>query len=233
MNTRMLGVLAVSALLGGALATTGVAQERQRGFDALRGDGAGLMRGRMRAARGPGAAAQPERFIARHDTDADGRVSAAEFIDVRLESVDHLFERRDTNGDGLITADEQQAPRGQPGRGARGEGRDRPERPARVQRPEPDREALAACVRETIADFEPREDGTGETAFAASDTNGDGMLSLQEVSASIESRAQEQFARLDADGDGYVVKDEVAALAEAQMDVRRTLMACAREQRQD
>lgn len=229
MNTRMLGVLAVSALLGGALATTSVAQERQRGFDTRNGDGAGLMRGRMRMARGPGAQLAPGRFIARHDTDADGRVSEAEFIDLRLENVDRLFDRRDANDDGQISADEQDAPR----RGARGEARGRPERPAGAQRTEPDREALAACVRETIADFEPRADGDGESAFAAADANGDGLLGFQEASEAAQGRAQEQFARLDADGDGYVVADEVAAQARAQRELRRTLMACAREQRQD
>lgn len=232
MNTRMLGVLAVSALLGGALATTSVAQERQRGFDAMNGAGAGQMRGRMRMARGPGAALQPARFIARHDADEDGRVSAAEFIDVRLQAADRLIERRDADGDGLISAEEQDAPRGQPGRGARGETRTRPERPARSERAEPDREALAACVRETSPDFQPRADGTGESAFAASDGNGDGKLSLEEISAAIEGRAQQQFARLDADADGYVVEDELVAQAQAQRELRRTLMACAREQRQ-
>src|SRR5687768_7459837 len=103
MKTKLLGIV-VAGLLGTALATTTIAQDRGRGFDGARGAGAGEMRGGpMR--RGPAAAiaAQPERFIEHHDADADGKVSASEFVDARLDEVDRLFDRRDDDGDGQIS----------------------------------------------------------------------------------------------------------------------------------
>jgi hypothetical protein len=233
MKTRMLGIFAVSALLGAALATTSVAQDRQRGFDGPRGEArgpAGQIRGRLRGGpRGRGAGAQPERFIERHDTDADGQVSESEFVDERLTRIDQLFERRDTDGDGLISAEEHDAPRGlrgRPGRAPRGER-------VRAERPEIDRDAVAACVRETIADLEPRSNGERDEVFANVDSNGDDMLSLQEVSAAIEARAQDLFARIDGDGNGYVTEDEASAHFEAQLDLRRAATACVREQLAD
>lgn len=232
MKTRMLGMLAVGALLGAAVATTSMAQERQRGFDTPRGElrgAAGQMRGAIRAGqrggpRGRGALAQPERFIARFDTDADGHVSASEFSEERLQNIDAHFERRDTNDDGLISAEEHEAPRGLRGRQGRGPRGDRP------APPEIDREAINACVRESNADFEPRLDNAPDDVFAAVDTNGDGMLSLAEASAAVEARAQEQFDRIDGDGDGYITADEVSAHFEAQLELRRALRACVVEQ---
>lgn len=226
MKTRMLGVLAASTLIGAALTTTTLAQDRQGSFD---GRGAGPtrgvhapLRGKMRGGlRDNGALAQTERFITRMDTDADGRVSSAEFIDGRLQQVDRYFERRDTDGDGLIAADEYATPRTRPERGAR------PERPAI------DEEALGACVRETIADFEPRRGAAPDDIFAAADTDADGAVSLQELSAALEGRAQEQFARLDADGDGYLTSEDADAQRQERLELRRTTRACLQEQRTD
>jgi hypothetical protein len=228
---KTLGILGATALLGTMLATTSVAQPRGRGgFDAPppRGEmrGAEAARERGGALRGGAVAAQPERFIERHDTDADGRVSAAEFVDERLGRIDEQFERRDTDGDGLISSDEQAAPRGLPGRPGRGPRGDR-------ERPEPpaiDREAVIACVRETIADYDPRFDDELEDIFDNVDTNGDGMLSLAEVSAAVEARADELFDRIDTNGDGYITEDEVEAHFQAQLNVRRVIQDCIKEQ---
>lgn len=231
MKLKMIGVMTATALLGTVLATTSVAQPRGRGGF----DGTPPPRGEMpvpaRGGRGvsPGgapAAAQPERFIERHDTDADGRVSAAEFADERMQHIDEQFEHRDTNGDGVISLEEHAAPRGLPGRGGRGP-RDDSDRPAR---PEIDRDALIACVRETIADFEPRFDDELEDAFENVDTNGDGKLSLAEVSAAVETRAHDLFAHIDDNGDGYIVESEVEAHFAAQLNVRRVTQACIKEQ---
>ena len=227
MRTRMLGVLAVSSLLGAALTTPSFAQERQRGFDGPRGDLAGQMRAGPRGRGGP---AQPERFIERHDTDADGRVGEMEFVDDRLQNIDELFDRRDADGNGLISADEHDAPRGLRGRGARGERPALADRPERAARPEIDRDAVTACVRETIADYEPRFDNELDDIFEHVDTNGDDMLSLQEVSAAVEARAGELFDRIDDNGDGYITEDEVEAHFEAQLNVRRVVNACIKEQ---
>lgn len=200
MNTRMLGILAIGALFSTVLVTTSLAQPRPRG---------GFDRPRV-------AQLQPERFIERHDTNADGRVSESEFIDERLQRFIAQFERRDTNDDGLISADEQAAPRGS---------RDRPGLRPRRERSQPsalDRDAATACILETIPDFEPR--------FDNADTDGDGMLGLQEVSTAVQAGASARFARIDGDGDGYVTEDEAAAHADAQRNLRQVANACAREQ---
>ncbi len=206
MNTRMLGILAIGALFSTVLVTTSLAQPRPRGgFDGPR-------------------AVRPERFIELHDTDADGRVSENEFIDERLQRVVAQFERRDTNDDGLISADEQAAPRGL---------RDRPGLRPRRERSQPpalDRDAVTACILETIPDFEPRFDGEPEDRFDNADTDGDGMLGLQEVSTAVQAGASARFARIDGDGDGYVTADEAAAHAGAQRNLRQVANACAREE---
>ncbi len=229
MKTKMLGILTVSAaLLGTALSSLSVAQDRARGFEGprpgVRGD-AGQMRGPMRAAaRRGGAVAQPERFIERHDTDADGQVSETEFVDEHLQNIDDMFEHRDTDGDGLISVAEHAAPRGLPGRPGRGPRDERPERP------EIDREAVIECVRATIADYDPELERPLDEIFANVDTNGDGMLSLLEVSTALETRAHALFARIDDDGDGYITEDEVAAHFEAQLNLRRVIHDCVQEQ---
>ncbi|MDY6982936.1 MAG: hypothetical protein SV422_07595 [Pseudomonadota bacterium] len=203
MKTRMLGVLTITTLLGATLATASLAQDRQRDVDA----------------RGRGPQPPAERFIARFDTDGDGRVSAAEFTDARLDRVDRYFEQRDTDGDGLISAAEQAEPRAKPERGKRMRG-------MRRGRAAIDQDALAACVQDSIADGESRAD-----AVATADTNADGALSLQEISAALERRAQEQFARLDADDDGYVTAGEASAQRDAQQDLRRVTRTCLQQQR--
>ncbi len=226
MKTKMLGILTISAaLLGTALSSLSVAQDRGRGFDG-QGPPRGAMRGPMRGAPGERRTeAQPERFIERHDTDADGQVSEMEFVDEHLQNVDELFDRRDANGDGLISDDEHDAPPlGRPGREPRGPRGDRPDRP------EIDREAVIACVRETVADYDPELDRPLEEIFDAVDTNGDGMLSLIEVSTALETRAHNLFARIDSDGNGYITEDEVAAHFEDQLNMRRVVAACVQEQ---
>jgi Ca2+-binding EF-hand superfamily protein len=236
MKLKMIGVMTATALLGTVLATTSVAQPRGRGgFDGTpppRGEMPGP-RGGMRGGPGGGEpAAQPERFIERHDTDADGRVSEAEFVDDRVKNVDELFERRDSDGDGVISAAEQEAPRGPAGRPGRGPGRGPRDDSDRPARPEIDRDAVVACVRKTIADFDPRFDDELEDAFDNVDTNNDDKLSLAEVSAAVEARAHDLFDRIDSNGDGYIVESEVEAHFQAQLNVRRVTQECIKDQLQ-
>jgi Ca2+-binding EF-hand superfamily protein len=220
MKIKMLGILTASALLGATLATAGFAQERARGIGAE-------MRARpaapaVAARRAPAPVASPVRFLERHDSDADGRVSVDEFVDEHLRDIDAVFERRDANGDGVISFDEHDAPRRH----------DRPERPdrPRPERPEIDREAVHECVRETIADYDPDLDRPLEELFDLVDTNGDGVLSLAEVSIALQERAHVLFARIDDDGDGYLSEAEVAAHFEEQLNLRRVIQACIDEQ---
>ncbi|RMA43099.1 EF-hand domain-containing protein [Rhodophyticola porphyridii] len=59
---------------------------------------------------------------------------------------------------------------------------------------------------------------TAAPAFAetmVSDTDGDGLYSLEEVQAAMEDVTEEMFAAADTDGDGFLSEDELTAAEEA------------------
>ena len=151
------------------------------------------------------------------DADGDGLISEAEFIDARLAKIDDHFTRMDQDGDGQISMDEQTPP-------------ERLARPGRPERPEIDRDAVAACVRETIADYVPELDDDMEARFDNVDANGDGYLSLAEISAAMSTRAGELFTRIDTDADGFLSSEELTAHHAEQVNLRRVIRACIGEQ---
>jgi Ca2+-binding EF-hand superfamily protein len=214
MKLSTLGIAGISTLLGLACMTAVIAAEpgdgnRRPAFEGGRGPGPGAMRGRGGFRRGPAF----ERQLERMDTNDDDKVSEDEFVDFRLASVDEIFERRDRDDDGLISLEENE----------------RPGRPDRPNRPEPDREEVIACVRETIADFAPDADMDLEERFENVDSDGNGSLSLGEVSTALETRAHETFARIDADDDGFITREELRTHHQAQLDARRVVRACMQE----
>lgn len=215
MKLSILGMAAgISTLLGLACMSAVIAAEpgdgdRRPAFQGSRGPGPGGMRDRGGFRRGPAL----ERQLERLDADDDGQVSEDEFVDARLAVVDKMFERRDRNGDGLISPEENQRP-------------DRPDRPGR---PELDREEVIACARETIAGFAPNADMDMEDRFENLDTDGSGSLSLAEVSAALATRSHEAFAKIDADGSRFITEEELKAHHQAQLETRRVLRDCARE----
>lgn len=146
------------------------------------------------------------------DADDDGQVSEEEFVDFRLAPLDESFERRDQDGDGLISLDENR----------------RPNRAGRAERGELG-EDIIACARETLPDFAPEADLDFEERFENTDTDGSGSLTLSEVSAALETQAHEAFARIDADGNGFIAEEELRAQHEARLDARRELRQCARQ----
>jgi Ca2+-binding EF-hand superfamily protein len=147
----------------------------------------------------------PKRLIGHLDTDGDGYVDEDEFIDSRLASVDEQFDRRDMDGDGLLNEDEASRPRHRDGNPTV-------------------REEVIACVRETIADWEgPHE---VEDHFDTVDTDGDGYISLVELSTALQERAYVLFDRIDSNGDGLISLEEVEAHQDEQIKLRRTIHAC-------
>lgn len=218
MKLSTLGIAAgISALLGLASMSAVIAAEprdgdRRPALQGGRGPGPGGLQGRGGFRRGPAL----ERQLERLDADDDGQISENEFVDARLARVDDMFERRDRDGDGLISLEENERP-------------ERPDRPGRPDRPELDREEIIACVRQTIADFAPNADMDMEERFENVDTDGNGSLSLTEVSAALATRAQETFAKIDADANGFVTEAELEAHHQAQLETRRVLRDCVRE----
>ena len=194
----------------------------------------------MGAPRG-GMMREPEARIERLDTNDDGKISQEEFLTPALDRLDDMFERRDTNGDGLIAEGEgrpqRPAARGnddgnRPGRAARGERPTRGERPARGANV--DRDEVLACVQQQVPDFELPERPDGDDVddrFADVDTNGDGSLSLGEVTASVTANAQARFARQDSNGDGFITTDEIEALQDARAETAKAMRDCVQQQR--
>jgi Ca2+-binding EF-hand superfamily protein len=165
-----------------------------------RSDGEGAVRHRSR----PGGAI--DRLFGHLDGDEDGFVSEDEFLDARLARVDNQFDRRDEDGDGLIS--EEEADR-------RGD---------HDEQPDVDREAVIACVRETIADWEgPHE---VEDRFDEVDLDGDGFIDLVELSIALEERAFVLFDRIDTNNDGLISLEEVEVFQDDQINLRRVIRAC-------
>ncbi|MES2626647.1 MAG: hypothetical protein V4628_15280 [Pseudomonadota bacterium] len=221
MKLLTMGITGLAALVGITLMSSVIAAVPADGagrpaFEGGRGQGhGGGMRGRFGGRRGPDA----ERQLGRMDANDDGQVSEDEFVDARLAFIDEMFERRDRDNDGLLSLDENTRP----------ERPDRPNRADRSDRPDLDREEVIACVQETIPDFAPNADMDIEDRFEDTDTDGNGSLSLAEVSAVIEERAHEQFALIDADTDGFITDEELDAHHETQLDTRRAVRECTRE----
>ena len=218
MKLKILGILTLGTLCSAAMLQPVAAQQKD-GLHRQNRDVSGQHTPRQ----GPGREdpqarrGEEQRLV---DTDGDGLISEAEFTEVRLAEIDEHFNRLDADGDGLISAAEQIPP-------ARPE---RPTRPSRPERPEIDRDAVTACVQETIADFEPPMVPDREERFDFADTNADGFLSLAEISAAMSEKAASQFARIDTDADGFLSKEELMAQHAGQLNIRRVTQACIFEQ---
>lgn len=212
MKLKLLAALLTGSLMGMTLATAGLAQDDERRFGGPGREGRGMMPGP--GMRGAG----PERMLANLDSDEDGRISADEFVDERTRQLEQLFNRRDRDGDGLLSAEENERP-------ARTRRDDRPQRPAQ------NRAALQACAAPDADAGDAR--GNRADMFTDADSNGDGMLSLAELTATTASAAQTGFAALDDDGDGYITETELTARAEAARERRMELRECIRDIRRN
>ena len=209
MKLKKLIIVSTAALLSAAILPAATAQDTdtraERSITAIdvrpqRGDGERPARHRPR----PGGSI--DRMFGHLDADGDGFVSDDEFLDARLARVDSQFDRQDEDGDGLIS--EEEADR-------RGD---------RTEHPDVDREAVIACLRETIADWEGPHDI--EDRFDAVDLDGDGYIDLVELSIALEERAYVLFDRIDTNNDGLISLEEVEVFQDDQINLRRVIRAC-------
>ncbi|MES2605023.1 MAG: hypothetical protein V4603_08800 [Pseudomonadota bacterium] len=188
---------------------------------------------RQRGGPGQGRGLDGGDLIERADSNDDGKISVEEFLAPRLERLDDMFERRDANGDGLIAEGEGRGerPAAAGNRGGRGERAQRGGGGGRPGRPAIDREAVLACMEQANPDFDPPADrDDDESRFDAADTNGDGSLSLSEVTAAETARAEAQFDKLDADADGFITTADIEANQEQRAEIAAAMRECMQDQ---
>jgi Ca2+-binding EF-hand superfamily protein len=84
-----------------------------------------------------------------------------------------------------------------------------------------------------VPGFDPPErpdEDTMDDRFADVDTNGDGSLSLSEITAATTAGAEKQFARLDTNGDGFITTAENDARQQDREKVAAAMRDCTRAQ---
>lgn len=197
------------ALLGAAAS---VAQEGERRGPPPEGEGRG----------------RAGEYLKRADTDADGKVSKAEFEAMSRGDVDERFARMDGNKDGYVDATEMAAiaerlregMRGRPG--GEGEGFRRPpggERPDGAPRPEGERPRRPDGERPEGGRPEggrPPQGGPAggpmiDEVFGRMDKNGDGSVDKAEYLEFSTKEVESRFGRADENADGKLTKDEMRA----------------------
>lgn len=142
------------------------------------------------------------------DADGDGVVTQEEFIAAKAVRTERRFERLDSNSDGQITPDDLS---------------DLP------QPPDVDRDALRACVEESLGIELPAPPVDG-SRFDNADLNGDGAVTLDEALTGSETAAIERFERLDTNVDGLLQTDELRKAKRRAGKLRQTRRQCRDEQ---
>lgn len=163
------------------------------------GQGPGMMMARRRS-QGPS--------VAQLDTNDDGVISLEEFLARIEDRPEQLLDRRDENGDGLLSREELE-PREGP------------------RRPDMDRAAVQACMQDEHPEF---AGFAGiEERFDTLDSNDDSLLDADELAAGRLAQAEERFARLDADADGQLTPEELRAGRPDRRAMGRDLRDCIRD----
>jgi Ca2+-binding EF-hand superfamily protein len=145
-------------------------------------------------------------MLQRLDTDADGSLSLDEVLVGRAAEAERHFARIDTDGDGLLM----------PGEGSRRH---------RHHGADIDNEALRECLGERLEELpEPQADPSAR--FEAADTDGNGLLDLDEFVAAGAAEASARFARADQDGDGRLGREELGAALRRHAQAAQALREC-------
>ncbi len=71
--------------------------------------------------------------------------------------------------------------------------------------------AIGATVIPAMAKHHGENYGDKQAKFAEMDTNGDGAVSLDELTTAATAKIQERFTKMDTNGDGQVTEDELTS----------------------
>lgn len=130
--------------------------------------------------------ARRARFMAEADTNGDGELSKEERSAFHAAKQQSHFDKKDTNGDGQLTKDEL-------------------ERMPEALFTKLDKDNSGGLSLEEMPKFHGHRGRHGGHMFRHADQNGDGKLTLAEMTAA----AERHFAKLDADSDGVVTQEEL------------------------
>jgi len=148
----------------------------------------------------------PTKMIQRFDENGDGKLEVSE-LPTRMQA---FLGKADTNGDGVLSVEELTAARDAFHAKFAGKSLD----PATV-----------------LKNLDQNGDGKLETAelpprmqkfMSKADTNGDGALTVEEMTAARDNFIKERFARGDKNGDGALTEDEIGASKWARISVADT-----------
>jgi Ca2+-binding EF-hand superfamily protein len=138
-------------------------------------------------------------ILNRMDTDGDGVVSLEDFVSRGIERTEKHFDRLDSDSDGFVSEEEYTTTRG------------------RESDTDIDRDILKQCIEETTGltlNVRPSR----EDAFISADTDNDGFLSSDEFIIDYTVHVTEKFSELDSNGDAVISEEEVSAkIAERQL----------------
>lgn len=161
-------------------------QMTQQYFDRLDSDGDGFLTSADRPQRrGNRDAGEAQRAFVQKlmasDADHDGKITYEELAKDKPGFPKETFSRMDRNGDGTLTLQDMQRPRGP------GERPHRPEGQTGVRGERPQREGFQQRLQKA-------------------DTDGDGKVSSAEARAAFPGFTDERFQRLDRNGDGFLTR---------------------------
>lgn len=200
---------AIATIVGTLLTTvlvTSVAQAGPRGGD-----------------RGEGGEHSVERAFERLDTSEDGVITLDEFTAKTEERAERRFNRQDDDEDGVVSLEEGTTNR-------RGEQR-------------ADYSDIADEIVACVADFAVEDENivvpdadrfvSPEDRFNAKDTDGDGVLSLEEAQANALDKATDKFDDMDTDSSGDISLEEFEAAKETGSATRQAIRSCIEELTED
>jgi len=138
-------------------------------------------------------------ILNRMDSDGDGVVTLEDFVSRGIERTEKHFDRLSSDADGYVSEEEYTTNHGL------------------ESNTDIDHDILKQCIEETT-ELTLNVRPSREDAFISADTDNDGYLSSDEFVIEHTAHVTEKFSELDSNGDGVISEDEVSTnIAERQL----------------